>query len=120
MFMRYLGGGIGHRIWHLLPQPPSNSPDKEPPAKRVRRAHDTEVEQEVVGEPEEFHQSDEEEQEDEVEDFGYGAPEAIREADKDWEDEKSDGEDDDENNGLGPEDAENKGNNLEMRGFAEL
>ena len=109
MFMRFLGGGIGHRIWHLLPQPAALTSRKratfpepeetshplfvtEPTRKRKARADD---DLESLDEEEEFEQ--------ELEDYDYGEPDAVVEedGDGDWVDEV------DENN-MGPEDGENE------------
>lgn len=68
MFMRFLGGGIGHRVWHLLPQPDPlprrrtgpNSKDK------GRAVYDDEDEDDIA---DENYEEDDENYEDTLEDL---------------------------------------------------
>ena len=120
--MRFLGGGIGHKIWHLLPQPPPaskkqglehlnvqhSSESQAPPntgssLKRKRQTGDNEESEEDLSQHEQ-------------EDFGYEDPIAVREDDEaDWVDEVDE-------DGNWPEDEGNAEDNedFDLRGFAEL
>ena len=129
MFMRYLGGGVGHRIWHLLPQPPAipsrkktQFPDPEETSrpefpitlKRKRKALAKESDDSESSSNED---ENDDENEDEMADFDYRDPDEVVEEDdeEDWVDE--DFEDD-----AGPEGEENEvfDDDYDLRGFAEL
>lgn len=121
MMMRYLGGGIGHRIWHLLPQPQTMSttkkkatnyptPDEITLAPGISDSRRKRKDPSDEG-PEKL--TEDEERDCEILDFDYGEPEMDQEGD--WVDEN------DEDN-IGPEEDGDGllNNDYDLKGFAEL